>query len=108
MDIDLYFMFGVLILCSAVVGYLGLKGRMDSRPVFILMPVATLGIAVMTLLVRTEGHVVLFLLVVSVMASVVLVLLGTLGWHLVSSNLRNRSERKDAARPTPPNDGAEL
>lgn len=104
MDIDAYFMFGVLILCSVVVGYLGLKGRMDSRPVFILMPVATLGIAVMTLLVRTEGHEVLFVLVVSVMGSVVLVLLGLLVWNLFSSIRRARSERKGADRRTSAND----
>ena len=104
MDFDAFFMFGVLILCSVVVGYLGLKGRMDSRPVFILMPVATLGIAVMTLLVRTEGHEVLFVVVILVMGSVVLVLLGLLVWNLVSSIRRAQLDGKGAGRRTPAND----
>ena len=104
MDLDAYFMFGVLILCSVVVGYLGLKGRMDSRPVFILMPLATLGLAVMTLLVRTEGHEVLFVSVILVMGSVVLVLLGLLVWNLVSSIRRAHLDGRGAERQTSVND----
>ena len=107
MEIDTYFIFGVLVLCTAVVCYLALKGRMDSRPVFILMPAATLAVAVLTLLVRTEGHVVLFVLVVSVMGAVVVTLLGVIGFSLVMSMFRPRSGRTETVDQDPQNDGAE-
>ena len=106
MEIDTYFMFAILVLCTGVVCYLGLKGRIDSRPMFILMPAATLGIAVLTLLVRTEGNQILFVLVVSVMGSVVVALLVVIGFSVIVSLHRTRSGRKEVANRASPNDGA--
>ena len=107
MDIDVYFGFGVLLLGTAMICYLGWRGRLDSRPVFILMPVATLAVSVLTLFLRIEGFNWLFVTVVLVMLGAFVILLGVIGASAVVSILRGRNHRKETEHLSPPNQGTE-
>ena len=95
MDIDIYFGFGVLVLGTGMICYLGWKGRMDSRPIFILMPAATLAVSALTLFLRIEGFDWLFVTVVLVMLVAFLILLAVIGVSAAVSILRGPDHRKE-------------
>ena len=95
MDIDIYFGFGVLVLGTGMICYLGWKGRLDSRPIFILMPAATLAVSALTLFLRIEGFNWLFVTVVLVMLVAFVILLTVIGVSAVMSILRGRDHRKE-------------
>ncbi len=107
MDIDVYFGFGVLLLGTAMICYLGWWGRLDSRPVFILMPAATLAVSALTLFLRIEGFNWLFVTVVLVMLGAFVILLAVIGVSAVVSILRGRDHRREAEHLGPPNQGTE-
>ena len=101
----MYFGFAVLVLATVMICYLGWKGRLDSRPVFILMPAATLAVAALTLFLRIEGHTWLFVTVALVMAVAFVILLAVIGVSAVTSMFRGREQAQSAERQVTPNDG---
>lgn len=107
MDIDMYFGFGVLVLGTIMICYLGWKGRLDSRPVFILMPAATLAVSALTLFLRTEGFNWLFVTVVLVMLGAFVILLAVIGVSVAVSMLSGHSHRKETKHQGTPNKGTE-
>ena len=107
MDIDVYFGFGVLVLCTGMICYLGWRGRLDSRPVFILMPTATLAVSALTLFLRIEGFNWLFVTVVLVMLVAFLILLTVIGVSAVVSILRGGDHGKETGLQRSPNQGEE-
>ena len=107
MDIDVYFGFAVLVLATVMICYLGWKGRLDSRPVFVLMPAATLAAAAITLFVRVEGHTWLFVTVALVMVAAFLILLVVIGVSAVASMFRGREWGKETEPRVTPNNGRE-
>ena len=107
MDIDVYFGFGVLVLGTAMICYLGWKGSLDSRPVFILMPTATLAVSALTLFLRIEGFNWLFVTVVLVMLVAFLILLTVIGVSAAVSILRGGDHGKETELQRPPNQGTE-
>ena len=107
MDIDVYFGFGVLLLGTAMICYLGWRGRLDSRPVFILMPAATLAVSALTLFLRVEGFNWLFVTVVLVMLVAFVILLTVIGVSAAVSILRGPHRGQGTELPSPPNQGTE-
>lgn len=107
MDIDVYFGFAVLTLATVMICYLGWKGRLDSRPVFIMMPMATLAVAALTLFLRIEGYDWLFLTVVLVMLVAFVILLVVIGVSAVVSILRGHDHSKEIERHGPASKGTE-
>ena len=107
MDIDMYFGFAVLVLATVMICYLGWKGRLDSRPVFILMPTATLAVAALTLFLRIEGHTWLFVTVALVMVAAFVILLAVIGVSTVASLFRGRKRGEGTERRVTPNNSRE-
>ena len=107
MDIDVYFGFAVLVLATVMICYLGWKGRLDSRPVFVLMPAATLAVAALTLSLSIKGHTWLFVTVALVMVAAFLILLAVIGVSAVASMFRGREWGKGTEPRVTPNDGRE-
>ena len=107
MNIDVLFGFAVLVLGTGVICYLGLKGRLDSRPTFILMPAATLAVSALTLLLRTDNFNWLFVMVVLVMLVGFLILLGVIGVTAIISTRQGRGHGKETERPSSVSKGTE-
>ena len=103
----MYFGFGVLLLGTVMICYLGWRGRLDSRPVFVLMPAATLAVSALTLFLRIEGFNWLFVTVVLVMLGAFVILLAVIGVSVATSMIRGHGPRKETEHQDVPNQGTE-
>ena len=94
-------MFGMLIVATAMVGYLAVIGRLTSRAVFVLMPAAVLVISVLTLLADANNPLLPY--VAMTMAGMAVLLLATSCVLLVLNVGRVETPKKSAARDNPMN-----
>lgn len=95
-------MFTMLTVGTAMLAYLAFVGRLRSRAVLILMPAATLGICVLTLLAEADDPLLPVVAIVMAGAAVVMVLAASV---LLVSNSRRVRPGSDDRRHVHPPDG---
>ena len=102
--VDTLIMFAMLLVGTAMVGYLAVIGRLTSRAVFILMPAAVLTISVLTLLADANNPLLPY--VAMTMAGMAVLLVATACVLLVlyfgRTDTRGRDAAQDDRRNTEP------